>query len=126
MDKKSIRPVLNLISVKSDENFQNEVLRPILKLQHEILILTFKNWSIQQKIKLVNLNKDKFQETLDKSFSKNVVIRNLILGIIIGQFTKDEFLEYQKNTSEFNRRIFSMAKQRLFDSFDQIKKDGNS
>lgn len=126
MDKKSIRPVLNLISVKSDENFQNEVLRPILKLQHEILILTFKNWSIQQKIKLVNLNKDKFQETLDKSFSKNVVIRNLILGIIIGQFTKYEFLEYQKNTSEFNRRIFSMAKQRLFDSFDQIKKDGNS
>ena len=126
ISKKDIRPELNLSSLTPDENFQNKVLRPIIKLQHDILILTFKKWSAKQKIKLSDIKKDNFREFLDKSFSKNIVIRNLILGIIIGQFTSDEFLEYQKNASEYNRRIFTMAKQRLFDSFDEIKKDGNS
>ena len=126
ISKKDIRPELNLSSLTPDENFQNKVLRPILKLQHDILILTFKNWCIKQKVKLSDIKKDNFREFLDKSFSKNIVIRNLILGIIIGQFTSDEFLEYQKNASEYNRRIFTMTKQRLFDSFDEIKKDGNS
>ncbi|SNR15341.1 glyoxalase [Tenacibaculum jejuense] len=126
ISKKDIRPELNLSSLTPDENFQNKVLRPILKLQHDILILTFKNWSTKQKIKLTDINKDNFRELLEKSFSRNIVIRNLILGITIGQFTSEEFLVYQKNASEYNRRIFTMAKQRLFDSFDEIKKDNNS
>ncbi len=122
MTKKDIRPKLELTGATKNEKFQNEVLRPIIKLQHEILILVFKNWCVKQKIKLGNTSKEEFELLLKKSFSKNIAIRNLILGIIIGHYTEDEYVTYQKNTSEYNKRIFTMTKKRLFDSFEEIKK----
>lgn len=44
---------------------------------------------------------------------KQVPFRNQLIGSVIGMFTLTEMEEYEKNTSEINKRILTMAKQRI-------------
>lgn len=122
LSKKDIRPKLDLDAVGETEGFQNKTLRPILKLQHEILLLVFKTWSEKHRINLFSLNVERFNSILEKEFSKNNVVKNQLVGIVIGQFTAEEYKEYIIKSSEYNKRIFNMIKKRLFDSFEELKK----
>ncbi len=119
--KIDIRPKLELTAIGKTEGFQNITLRPILKLQHDIIILIFRNWAVKHKLKLASMNLDEYSKILDNSFSRNNVVKNQLLGIVIGQFTVNEFEEYQLESSEYNKRIFTMIKKRLFDSFEELK-----
>ncbi|MCH2035188.1 MAG: glyoxalase [Tenacibaculum sp.] len=119
--KIDIRPKLELTAIGKTEGFQNITLRPILKLQHDIIILIFRNWAVKHKVKLAFMNLDEYSKILDNSFSRNNVVKNQLLGIVIGQFTVNEFEEYQLQSSEYNKRIFKMIKKRLFDSFEELK-----
>ncbi|MFD0993526.1 glyoxalase [Tenacibaculum geojense] len=121
LSKKDIRPVLNLDATSKTESFQNKTLRPILKLQHSIILLMFKNWSNKHKINLFTITPDKFTGLLETSFSKNTAVKNQLLGVVIGQFTSDEYVIYEKEASEYNKRIFTMIKQRLVDSLEELK-----
>lgn len=121
LSKKDIRPVLNLDATSKTESFQNKTLRPILKLQHSIILLMFKNWSNKHKINLFTITPDKFAGLLETSFSKNTAVKNQLLGVVIGQFTSDEYVIYEKEASEYNKRIFTMLKQRLVDSLEELK-----
>ncbi|MDD7913134.1 hypothetical protein [Polaribacter ponticola] len=56
------RPVLsNLVNKGTSEieKFQNEVLRPIVKMQHQLLIASFKNYLQKRKIDLIVLPEKK-------------------------------------------------------------------
>ena len=97
------------------EVFQNTVLRPILKLQNDALIRSFlfdlKNKK-QDFNQYSNLEK---QKSITTHFKSNTALKQQLLGVIIGLFTKDEFEVYQRDSSKINKRIFSMLKQRLED-----------
>ena len=118
MDNKklSIRPVLNLGSKSVDEDFQNRTLRPILKLQHSIILHVFTHFSNKQKTDITGLTREKFDSYVRTTTKKNTVLRNQLLGLIIGQFTDYEFETYILNDSEFNKRILTMIGQRITDS----------
>ncbi|CAL2088544.1 glyoxalase [Tenacibaculum sp. 190524A02b] len=120
-DKKSIRPVLNLSSNNENESFQNETLRPILKLQHDIIVRVFSRISIKQKVDIHNFSNDRFTDYIKKVVFKNIGLRNQLLGVVIGQFTNEEYISYEKNTSEFHKRIIQMIQKRLLDSIEEIK-----
>lgn len=118
MDNKklSIRPVLNLGSKSVDEDFQNRTLRPILKLQHGIIVQVFTHFSNKQKTDITGLTQEKLDSYVRSTTKKNTVLRNQLLGLIIGHFTEDEFETYILNDSEFNKRILTMIGQRITDS----------
>lgn len=118
MDNKkvSIRPVLNLSSKGTDENFQNKTLRPILKLQSTTILQVFSHFSQKQKTDISSLTKEELNNYVNLITKKNTVLRNQLLGLIIGQFTKDEFDMYQVNDLEFNKRILNMIGQRIIDN----------
>lgn len=122
MDSKklSIRPELNLTSTIPNEDFQNRTLRPILKLQHDLILLLFISFCDKQKIDLYKDEK-KFNSIVNTHIGKNMIWKNQYLGLIIGQFTTDEFAIYLENNSEFNKRIITMIGQRLKDSQLEIK-----
>ncbi|CAL2083787.1 conserved protein of unknown function [Tenacibaculum sp. 190524A02b] len=120
-DKKSIRPVLNLSSNNENESFQNVTLRPILKLQHDIIVRVFSRISIKQKVDIHNFSNDRFTDYIKKVVFKNIGLRNQLLGVVIGQFTNEEYISYEKNTSEFHKRIIQMIQKRLLDSIEEIK-----
>ncbi|CAM1361099.1 conserved hypothetical protein [Tenacibaculum sediminilitoris] len=118
--KLSIRPILKIPSSNIDERFQNETLRPILKLQHSLLIKVYYIANQKQKIFIKTLTKDSFQEYVNKSLSKDISLRNQVIGLIIGMFTDEEFEVYQHKKSEFNKRIINMVKKRLIDNIKNL------
>lgn len=116
----ALRPTLNLSSNIQEESFQNVTLRPILKLQHNLIIMVFLHFCEKQKINISNLKKESFQSEVTKLIKKNTVLRNQLIGLVLGQFTEDEFMQYTKEYSEFNKRILTMIGQRINDSQSTI------
>ena len=116
-DKQSIRPIIKNISVTwnqtKEENFQNIVLRPILKLQHDLLLLFFESHTLKKKVVFTDLSTLQKQALVDDIFKKDSQYKIELRGLIIGHFTTEEYKTYQKMTVEVNKRILSMAKERL-------------
>ena len=114
---KDLRPVIPTITETSittlEEQFQNKTLRPILKFQNPLLLKMFHQYILQRKGKFYQLSPEKKEEYIQTNIRNDLKFRNLMAGIIIGQFTLEEFEVYQSNKSELNRRIISLVIQRL-------------
>ena len=97
----------------SDELFQNQVLRPILKLQNDLVLAVFLNYLAKNKMALKNQTLEKKEATIENALQKDIKLRNVLKGIIIGLFTADEYAVYLKNSSGLNKRMMSMLMERL-------------
>jgi len=103
------------------EKFQNEVLRPVIKMQHHLLIAFFENYLQKRKIAFIALTEEKKKKQIKSIFQKDINFKNQILGSIIGHFSIEEYFFYNQYSSEFNKRIIQIIIQRLRDSIYQIK-----
>lgn len=97
----------------SEELFQNEVLRPILKLQNDLFIVSFMNHLTKNKIDFNTQSIDKKMAIIENIIQKDIKFRNALKGMIIGLFTADEYLQYTKNSSSLNKRMMGMLIERL-------------
>ena len=97
----------------SDEAFQNQVLRPILKLQNDLFIASFRNNLSKNKIDFNSFSIEKKMAVIDHSIQKDIKFRNALKGMIIGLFTMDEYSTYIKNSSSLNKRMMGMLIERL-------------
>jgi hypothetical protein len=102
----------------SFEAFQNQVLRPILKFQNDLLIEVFlsKIKAKSQEIKSISLQGK--QKIITNQFKTNTTLKQMLLGCVVGLLTTEEFKFYNANTSKINKRIFSMLKERLLDQWE--------
>ena len=97
----------------SEEYFQNNTLRPILKLQNDLLIEVFKNYAVKQKSTFFELYPDKKEKYIENVIQKDIKFRNSLKGIIIALFSVEEYLDYIKNSSNLNKRMMTMLIERL-------------
>lgn len=97
----------------SDETFQNEVLRPILKLQNDLFIASFKNYITKYKSDFYSHTTEKKLAAIENSIQKDIKYRNALKGMIIGLFSVDEYSLYIKNSSGLNKRMMTMLIERL-------------
>ncbi|SEF95204.1 glyoxalase [Flavobacterium urumqiense] len=97
----------------TDELFQNEVLRPILKLQNDLFTASFINYIEKNKTDFYSQTTEKKMSTIENAIQKDIKFRNSLKGMIIGLFTTDEYAEYKKNSSSLNKRMMSMLIERL-------------
>jgi hypothetical protein len=97
----------------SDELFQNEVLRPILKLQNDLFVAAFLNYIDKNKIVFKTYTLEKKMAMIENAIQKDIKFRNVFKGMIIGLFTTDEYSLYLKNSSSLNKRMMSMLVERL-------------
>ena len=116
-DKISIRPVIDSINrfenKSEQEQFQNDTLRPIIKLQHLLLVEYFKEYLLVKKCKFTELNELKQLAFIKAAFLRDNSFKAELKGLIIGQFTVEEFSLYSKYKSDFNKRILTMIEQRI-------------
>jgi DNA replication initiation complex subunit (GINS family) len=102
---------------KSIEYFQNEVLRPVIKMQHAIVI-SFIQSNEQFRLLLVNKGaRIDFQTRIHNFISKQQAVKHQLIGMILGMLTEEEFALYSKHQNEFNKRISQMISQRFTDTF---------
>ena len=114
-----IRPVLNLkksSQITDEQSFQNDTLRPIIKLQSPVLIETYRNYIIKHKNVFYELSNEKKLDYIENSINKNQKFRNLLKGMIIGLFTIEEYHIYKKNSSSLNKRMMNIILKRLQDN----------
>ena len=114
-----LRPVLkNLINSNTSdlERFQNEVIRPIIKMQNNLLVAFFNNYIRNRKIEFNKLEAEFQENKINSILTKDINFKNILLGSIIGHFNKNEIKIYLKSKSELNKRIIQMVKQRLQDN----------
>ena len=111
----SIRPLVptepNTESIA--EQFQNDTLRPILKMQNELLIEMYRHFLLKRKVKFQGMSLPQRSKWIAESLSKDNRLRGILLGMIIGQFTADELNQFIEMEGELRRRIISLITQRL-------------
>lgn len=96
-----------------DEVFQNQVLRPILKLQNDLFIEVFKNYISKYKNDFYSYSVEKKITYIENSIQKDIKFRNSLKGIVIGLFTIQEYNTYIQNSSSLNKRMMNMLMERL-------------
>jgi hypothetical protein len=97
----------------TEESFQNEVLRPVLKLQNDLFIASFLNYISKNKADFYTHTVEKKMAIIENAIQKDIKFRNALKGMIIGLFTADEYGLYIKNSSSLNKRMMSMLTERL-------------
>ena len=102
-------------SMSIEERFQNETLRPILKLQNPLLIEVFHNYIEKRKGVFYELSLPKKLDYIENSLIKDQKFRNSLEGMIIGHFTLTEYCIYKKQSSALNKRMMNLVIERLKD-----------
>ena len=57
-----------------------------------------------------------------KAIQKDIKFRNSLKGMIIGQFTVDEYEIYIQNSSALNKRMMNMVIKRIQDQIQYFEK----
>jgi len=115
-----IRPVLNNLinsNTSNIERFQNEVIRPIIKMQNNFLVVFFEDYLKNRKIEFYILKSEDQENKINTILTKDINFKNILLGSIVGHFDENEIEIYLKSTSELNKRIIQIVKQRLLDNY---------
>ncbi|MCH9659272.1 MAG: glyoxalase [Bacteroidetes bacterium] len=102
-----------LPGMSAEELFQNKTLRPIAKLQNDLLVAVFRNYARKHKNVFYDLSVEKRLDYIENAIHKDMKFRNSLKGIIIGQFTLTEYNLYIQNSSSLNKRMMNIVKERL-------------
>ena len=108
-----------------EELFQNQILRPILKLQNELFIEQFKNYIVKNKAQFSQFTVDKKLDYIENSILNDNKFRNLLIGTTIGLLQIEEYKLYSKNASALNKRIITMLIERLKSQVQLLDELGN-
>ena len=102
-------------TMSAEERFQNETLRPILKLQNPLFVKVFQQYIEKRKGVFYDLGLEKKLGYIESSLIKDQKFRNALKGMIIGHFTVAEYEHYTLNSSSLNKRMMNLLIQRLQD-----------
>lgn len=118
-----LRPVLELNSAESlaEEKFTHITLRPILKLQHHLLMALFHHYLEEKAIPLLSMNAFKQRISIENAVKKDLPLRHTLMGCVIGHFTSEEYTVFLSNRIAFQKRLTALLIQRIADTL--IKPD---
>jgi hypothetical protein len=121
-----IRPQILSASINknmsSEERFQNSTLRPIIKLQQPLFVEVFINYVKKHKSIFYDLSIEKKVAYIEHAIQRDMKFRNSLKGMIIGQFTIEEYKTYIKNSSALNKRILTIVKETLVNNLQLFEK----
>ncbi len=112
-----LRPQIESALVNSltgpEEQFQNRTLRPVILLQNDLLLEAFRNYVQKHKNVFHEMTVDKRMAYIENAIQKDIKFRNSLKGMVIGQFTIEEYRYYITNSSALNKRMMNLVKERL-------------
>lgn len=109
------------LSMTSQEQFQNKTLRPIIKLQGDLLLQVFKNYIRKRKNTFYEMPLQKRIDFIQNAIQRDMKFRNGLKGIVIGQFTVEEYTLYIEDSSSLNKRMMNIVKERLLSNIQLLE-----
>lgn len=112
-----IRPVVYTedTAQSPEEQLQNAVIRPILKLQNDLLVAVFEQYTEKRKQQWSHKPAHERAAFIQHTVAKDQRLKQLLLGLVIAHFAVHEYGQYLAAESEYNKRITTMIVQRLTD-----------
>ena len=110
-----LRPDLQLPlqSSKPEECFQNQTLRPILKMQHVLLVQLLATHIRKRKNVFFKLSASARMEWIANVVRADQRFRNLLVGTVVGHFSLGELKIFEAKEAEYLRRLVTLIIQRL-------------
>ena len=121
--KKDLRENLSLPTFENSsetELFQNNVLRPVLKLQNDIFMQVFRDYAMRKMSDFTSLKNEQKINFTEQSLQKDIALKNTFIGITIGMLTPEEITVYLSDSKSFNKRIFTMLSERIKSQIDVV------
>lgn len=121
--KKDLRENLSLPTFENSsetELFQNNVLRPVLKLQNDIFIQIFRDYAMRKMSDFTSLKNEQKINFTEQSLQKDIALKNTYIGITIGMLTPEEIMVYLSDSKSFNKRIITMLSERIKSQIDVV------
>lgn len=110
----ALRPDLSLEpAAAAEEQFQNNTLRPIMKLQAPSLHAILRMFLTKRKVKIYEVPAAQKIAKVKELVTRDNRLRGLLFGIALGQFTEEEMAYYVAHESEVNRRMTNLLVERL-------------
>ncbi len=109
-------------SMSADEQFQNRTLRPVAKLQHDLLVAVFHNYIKKHKNVFYGLNIVRRTDYIENAVNRDQKFRNSLKGIIMGMFTITEYNFYISNSSALNKRMMNIVRERLISNIQLFER----
>ncbi|SRR5690606_25166859 len=104
-----------------EERFQNETIRPILKLQGDLFVASFRNYIRKHKNEFHLLNVEKKLIYIENALQRDIKYRNALKGMIMAWFTQEEYERYIQNSSNLNKRMMNLLIEALKDSVQLLE-----
>ena len=108
--------------MSSDEKFQNKTLRPVIEFQRDLFLAVFKNYIEKHKNVFYGFSVEKKMDYITNAIQKDIKFRNSLKGMVIGQFTSEEYSLYITNSSSLNKRMMNLLIERLKDQVQLLTK----
>tara|TARA_Y100001978_G_C23649799_1_gene412796 strand:+ start:500 stop:871 length:372 start_codon:yes stop_codon:yes gene_type:complete len=106
--------------LKEEELFQNMVLRPVIKMQHDVLILRVKSYFVSKSVMFNVMDKNKRALAIEQAFTNDNSFKKEIQGMILGQLNTSEYQLYLNYERTMNKRIIQIVRNRMLDSTLQL------
>ena len=113
----TLRPVIESIKTHNrmspEETFQNDVLRPIIKFQHELIMNIVETSLYKYHKEFSKLLPEKKKLIIESLFNSNNQLKNELRNIIVGLFIIEEYQTYKLIRSDINKRIIQIIQERV-------------
>ncbi|WP_151086919.1 hypothetical protein [Hymenobacter baengnokdamensis] len=101
-------------------DFQQQVLRPLLKLQQPVLLAAVADVALDYRLPLATADATEANRLLGELLARHTRLRASIIGLITGQLTLAELAFYRRHRRELNRRLLDLAQQRVLSSVPEL------
>ncbi|MCS3628812.1 catechol 2,3-dioxygenase-like lactoylglutathione lyase family enzyme [Salinibacter ruber] len=117
-----VRPVLDLDTAESRpvEQFQNETLRPILKLLNPTILRLVAERLARYGVGFAAMDRVDQRDRLRNLMKEDGRLKRTLLGMVVGHLTQDELDTYLAHKDEVRRRTVPMLLARAQDQIDDI------
>lgn len=121
----ALRPTINAAATDAEGTvgyFLHATLRPVLKLQNDLLLAVVADFVHDHHITLRPTDQ---HHQLTELLTRNTKLRYTIVGLATGAFTAAEYAVYRPQRAELNRRLLEMALHRVLDQATAIAAQAN-
>ncbi len=111
----SVRPLVATepTAVSPAEQFQNQTIRPILKLLDDSIQTLWQHHWPKRKTPFDRFTAQEKIAYIERAVREDTRLRLTLIGMVLGHFTPDEWVVFTADEAEITRRIGSMLTQRL-------------
>ena len=104
----------------SVDDFLHLTLRPVLKLQNDLLLAAVADFVADHHIPLAKASPTDQQRLLAELLARNIKLRYTLVGLVTGAFTAEEYAFYRQHRGEINRRLHELAQRRVLDQTSRV------